>query len=132
MRDSERKTAQRTILIVDDNRDIRDFMQIALEGAGYGVHTATEGEQALAMQREHAADMLVTDIFMPGREGIATIADFRAEFPGTRIIAMSAGGGAGKHDFLSAAMLIGADATLRKPFTADQLLDTVRTVLQPR
>jgi CheY-like chemotaxis protein len=132
MRDLERKTAQRTILIVDDNRDIRDFMQIALEGAGYGVHTATEGVQALAVQREHAADVLVTDIFMPGQEGIETIARFRAEFPRTRVIAISAGGGTGKRDFLSAAMLIGADATLRKPFTADQLVDTVRTVLQLR
>jgi DNA-binding NtrC family response regulator len=129
--DSERKTAQTTILVVDDNQDIRDFTQIALEAAGYGVHTATEGVQALAMQRERPADVLVTDIFMPGREGISTIAGFKAEFAGTRIIAMSAGGGTGKHDFLSAAKLIGADATLRKPFTADQLLDAVRKVLQP-
>ena len=132
MGDLGRKMAKTTILIVDDNRDIRDFMQIALEAAGYGVHTATEGAQALAMQRERPADVLVTDIFMPGQEGMATIAGFKAEFPATRIIAMSAGGGAGKLDFLSAAALIGADATLRKPFTADQLLETVRTVLQPR
>lgn len=132
MGDSERKTASTTILIVDDNQDIRDFMQIALEAAGYAVHTATEGEQALVMQRERPADLLVTDIFMPGREGISTIAGFKAEFPGTRIVAMSAGGGSGKQDFLSAATLIGADATLRKPFTADQLVETVHSVLQPR
>ena len=132
MNDSKEKRAETSILIVDDNRDIRDFMQIALEAAGYGVLTATEGAQALAMQLEHPADLLITDIFMPGREGISTIAAFKAEFPATRIIAMSAGGGAGKLDFLSAAALIGADATLRKPFTADQLLETVRTVLQPR
>lgn len=129
MNDLKAKTAEKSILIVDDNRDIRDFMQIALEAAGYGVHTATEGAQALVMQRERPADLLVTDIFMPGREGISTIEGFKAEFPGTRIIAMSAGGGTRKRDFLSAAALIGANATLRKPFTATQLLDTVRAAL---
>lgn len=132
MDDSKKKTAGTTILIVDDNRDIRDFMQIALEAAGYRVHTAMEGAQALAMQREDPADLLITDIFMPGREGMETIASFQAEFPGTRIIAMSAGGSSGKLDALSAAALIGVDATVRKPFTADQLLEIVRAALQPR
>lgn len=120
---------QKTVLVVDDHRDIRDFTQIALEAAGYSVHTATEGEQALVMQRELPADLLVTDIFMPGREGMSTIEGFKAEFPGIRIIAMSAGGSTGKRDYLSAAMLVGADATLRKPFTADQLIKAVRTVM---
>jgi CheY-like chemotaxis protein len=120
---------QKTVLVVDDHRDIRDFMQIALEAEGYSVHTATEGEQALAMQRECPADLLVTDLFMPGREGMSTIEGFKAEFPGTRIIAISAGGGTGERDFLPAAALIGADATLRKPFTADQLIEAVRTVM---
>jgi DNA-binding response OmpR family regulator len=129
MNDLKGKTAETKVLVVDDNQDIRDFMQIALEAAGYSVHTATEGEQALAMQREFPADVLVTDIFMPGREGMSTIAGFKAEFPGTRIIAMSAGGGTGKRDYLPAAALIGADATLRKPFTATQLLETVCAAL---
>jgi len=120
---------QKTVLVVDDHRDIRDFMQIALEGAGYSVHTAMDGEQALAMQREFPRDLLVTDLFMPGREGISTIEGFKAEFPGTRIIAVSAGGGTGKRDFLPVAALVGADATLRKPFTADQLIEAVRTVV---
>ncbi len=132
MNDLKRKPAETTILFVDDNGDIRDFLQIALETAGYGVRTANEGAQALVLQREHPADVLVTDIFMPGREGIETIAGFKAEFPRTRIVAISAGGGTGKHDSLAAAALVGADATLRKPFTADQLLETVRTALQTR
>jgi len=120
---------QKRVLVVDDHRDIRDFMQIALEAAGYSVHTATEGEQALAMQRELPFDLLVTDLFMPGREGMSTIEGFKAEFPGTRIIAMSAGGNTSKRDYLPAAALVGADATLRKPFTADQLIEVVRTVM---
>lgn len=124
-----KSTAQKTVLVVDDHLDTREFMQIALEAMGYVVHTAQEGEQALDMQREHPADLLVTDIFMPGMEGMATIAGFKAEFPETRIIAVSAGGGSGERNYLSAAALIGADATLRKPFTADQLVEAVRTVI---
>lgn len=107
-------------------------MSAALEGAGYEVRTAPEGARALALQRSRSADLLITDIFMPGQEGFQTISRFKAEFPQTRIIVMSAGTVPGmKHDFLASAALLGVGATLRKPFGADQLLDTVRKVLQP-
>jgi CheY-like chemotaxis protein len=121
------------ILVVDDNQDICSSMQAALEGAGYEVRTAAEGAQALALQRERPADLLITDIFMPVQEGFETISRFKAEFPQTRIIVMSAGNVPGmQHDFLSTAGLLGVGATLRKPFDADELLDAVRKVLQPR
>jgi len=119
-----------TILVVDDNRDIREFMQAALEAAGYQVGTAPEGGQALILMRNHAVDLLITDIFMPGQEGFETIARVKGEFPRTRIVAMSAGSRHFRHDFLATATLIGVDATLRKPFSAHQLLDIVRTALR--
>lgn len=119
------------ILIVDDNQDILSFMQAALEKAGYEVQTAPEGAKALALQAKRRADLLITDIFMPGQDGIETLQECKTRFPQTRIIVMSAGGGTGgKLDYLPAAALIGASATLRKPFNVDQLLDTVRKVLQ--
>ena len=121
------------ILVVYDHQDICAFMQAALEGAGYEVQTAAEGAQALALQRERPAELLITDIFMPGQEGFETITRFRAEFPQTRIIVMSAGNvPCMQHDFLSTAALLGVGTTLRKPFDADQLLDAVRRVLPPR
>lgn len=123
--------APKRILIVDDNQDILSFMQAALEKAGYDVQTASEGAQALALQTKRLADLLITDIFMPGQDGIETLHECKTRFPQTRIVVMSAGGGSGrKLDYLPAAALIGADATLRKPFDVDQLLDTVRKVLQ--
>ena len=119
--------------MVDDNEDICDFVSVALEGAGFDVRIALNGAQALALQKQQAADLLVIDIFMPVQEGLETIVQFRAEFPQTRIIAMSAGSSHGmKLDFLATASFAGADATLRKPFSAEQLLDTVRWVLQAR
>ena len=119
-----------SVLVVDDTPDVCEFVQAALQSAGYDdVQVADEGGQALILQRRHPSDLLITDIFMPEQEGMETIAAFKAEFPLTRIIAMTAGTGFGKHNFLAAIELIGAHATLRKPFDADQLLQTVGTVL---
>ena len=119
------------IMIADDNPDTLSFMRVALEQAGYEVQTAPEGAQALALLAKRRADLLITDVFMPGQDGIETLRDCRIRFPQTRIIVMSAGGGSGrKLDYLPAAALIGADATLRMPINVDQLLDTVREVLE--
>lgn len=122
---------KKTILIVDDNQEILSFMQAALEVAGYDVRTAAEGSQALAEQTKRPADLLITDIFMPGQDGIETLRDSKVRFPQTRVIVMSAGGGTSRElDYLPAATLIGANATLHKPFGLRELLDTVRRVLQ--
>ncbi len=121
------------ILVADDSDDICSFMKAALEGAGYEVRTAAGGAQAYALQRERRADLLITDIFMPGQSGFQTLTQFKAEFPQTRIIVMSAGSVPGmKHDFLATAAILGVGATLRKPFDPDQLLEAVRRVLEPR
>ena len=123
-------TSVKRILIADDNPDTLSFMQAALENAGYEVQTAPEGAQALALLKERPAELLITDVFMPGQDGIETLRDCRARFPQTRIVVMSAGGGSGGQlDYLPAAALIGANATLRKPIAVEHLLDTVRAVL---
>lgn len=122
---------RKEILVLDDNADILAFMSAALEGAGYEVRTASEGAQALAELRRRSTDLLITDIFMPGQEGFQTITRCKAEFPQTKIIVISAGTIPGMdHDFLATAAHLGVGATLRKPFTADRLLETVRRVLQ--
>jgi len=123
----------KNILVVDDNEDICDLVSAALKRAGFDVRIALNGTQALALQRKQAADLLLTDIFMPEQDGLETIVHFKAEFPETRIIAMSAGSSRGmKLRFLETASVAGADATLRKPFGAEQLLDTVRALLPAR
>lgn len=118
--------------MADDDEDTCDFIRTALEEAGYEVQTASEGAEALALLRERGADLLITDIFMPEQEGFQVISRCKAEFPHTRIIVISAGAIYGrKHDFLAVAAYLEVGAALRKPFTADQLLEAVRTVLQP-
>src|SRR5438128_12034492 len=116
------------IIVVEDDADQRLALKLALELAGYPVREAAHGAEALALQRERAAPVLITDIFMPESDGFEAIAAFRREFPQTKIIAVSGGGQRAKHDYLSAAKLMGVEATLQKPFDIEALLDMLRAL----
>ena len=118
---------QRTrVLVVDDSADMRSSLERLLELLGYEVATARDGAAALAMHQAHAFGVLITDIFMPGTEGMETIAKFKAASPGVRIIAMSGGGERAKRDYLEAALQVGAHATMRKPFSLETLVAALR------
>lgn len=116
------------ILVVDDRPDVLGFVCAELESAGYAVQAAENGRQALEKQGEQPADVMLVDIFMPEMDGLETIDRVRAQFPRTRIVAMSSGA-RGLQDYLKVARDIGADATLQKPFARDELLEVLRTVL---
>jgi len=110
------------VLVVDDNSDMRSFLKLVLERAGFEAQVAADGQRALDLQRERPADVLITDIFMPESDGIELIARFKSGFPQVKIIAMSGGGHVSKKDYLPVAKAIGADGVLQKPFAAETLL----------
>jgi CheY-like chemotaxis protein len=110
------------VLVVDDNPDMRDSTRHLLEKLGYQVETATDGAAALRTHRTRGVDVVLTDIFMAGTEGMETIALFKRDWPAVRVVAMSGGGSLAKQDYLEAAMQVGADATLQKPFTLQALV----------
>ena len=83
---------------------------------------AANGDQALAQLKQRRFAAVVIDIIMPEREGIETILEMRKHWPETFIIAMSGGGRIGPEDFLKLALMVGADRTLKKPFTPTQLI----------
>jgi DNA-binding response OmpR family regulator len=116
------------ILVVDDLRDQRESLQRLLEMQGYEVSTAVDGSQAVHSQRARPAQILLTDIFMPGQEGIETIALFRRQWPEVRIIAMSGGAEFSRNGYLGVAETVGADATLHKPFSFDSLLAAIASL----
>jgi CheY-like chemotaxis protein len=118
----------RDILIADDNAALRQSLKTVLESAGYRVRLACDGREALALQNELPADLLITDIFMPESVGFEAIDSFRKSFPATKIIAMSGEAKRVKSEYLSAAALIGVDATLKKPFQRETLLQAVRAL----
>lgn len=119
------------ILIVDDDDDSRVLLAGFLETDGYEVGVSAEGSAALRAQEKAPFDVLITDIFMPDKDGLETIFDFRQKHPHTRIIAMS--GSVGKNvDYLALALEIGADRVLRKPFEVTALKTALKEVLAKR
>jgi DNA-binding response OmpR family regulator len=114
------------ILVIDDDNDLRVIFQEALRAEGYEVSVAADGAQGIAKQ---PASLLITDIFMPNKDGLETIRDFREEFPSVPIIAISGGGRLKTGGSLFTAKELGAAVILRKPFKMNDLLRSVAAVL---
>ncbi|PYO40451.1 MAG: response regulator [Gemmatimonadetes bacterium] len=117
------------ILVIDDDALLRSALRVVLEAAGYDVLEAADGEAGLRLHREHGADLVLVDIFMPERDGLEVIRALRAEAPQSKILAMSGGGRTGQIEILKAATALGAARALRKPFEPRDLLAAIRDVL---
>jgi DNA-binding response OmpR family regulator len=116
------------ILLLDDDRELRDVVRTILEEAGHEVHDAPDGQTGIQMYRENPSDIVITDIRMPGKTGNETILELRAEFPDVKIIAMSGGGSVGTDIYMRVAKKLGADEAISKPFAPDELLTAVRSL----
>ena len=81
---------------------------------------------------QRAPDLVITDIFMPGHDGIEVLLELRKAFPTLKVIAMSGGDGRGVLNLLEDAELLGADRTIPKPFTPGELIAAVNDVLGER
>ena len=114
------------ILIIDDDDQLRGMLREMLEHAGYEVTDASNGKEGIRLYRENPADLVITDLIMPEKEGIETIMDLRQEFPEVKIIAMSGGGRVEPDSYLHMARGLGALCTLTKPLDRNALLRTVR------
>jgi DNA-binding response OmpR family regulator len=96
---------------------------------GYGVIEARNGIEGLAMFSSCNADLVVTDIVMPGKEGFEVLMDLRKIQPPVRIIAMSGGGRQSPADVLNIAKHLGASRVLAKPFSNELLIATIKELL---
>jgi CheY-like chemotaxis protein len=117
------------ILVIDDEPQVRAMLRQMLERGGYEVLEAEEGRAGIKLYQEQAPDLIITDILMPGKEGIETILALRKAHPSVKIIAISGGGRMGKLDVLPIAKSFGAVRTLAKPFEREELLEAVQSVL---
>jgi CheY-like chemotaxis protein len=115
------------ILVIDDDLDMRMVLDEALSMVGHEVVIAANGEEGIKSYKALAADLVITDLFMPKKEGLETIRELKQRFPGAVIIAMS--GDSLANSLLAVAKKMGAVRILRKPFHADELLDVVAEVL---
>lgn len=119
----------RTILVIDDDEAVRDSIAEMLTTAGYDVLQAADGFAGLALFEKRHPDLILTDIVMPGSEGIEIILRIRETSPATRIIAMSGGGRLKGEFYLDLARRIGADETIDKPFSSEALMAAVTRCL---
>lgn len=119
---ADRDTAERTILVVDDDPDVRDYAVAVLEGCGYRVLSAEDGLDALSvLAHESSVDLLFTDIVMPRLNGFELAARARQAAPLLKVLFTS-----GYATDLSA-----ADRLLKKPYLPKQLCGEIASMLPP-
>jgi CheY-like chemotaxis protein len=115
-----------TVLVVDDEAEVKRAVREILEKGGYRVYDASDGKQARALFEEKPIHVMLTDLAVSDKEGIEPTQNLRERFPNVKIVIMS---GASQGKILDVAGKLGAEATLQKPIQSQQLLDTIRTVL---
>jgi CheY-like chemotaxis protein len=120
-----------SILVIEDDRNLRMILMQILEQAGYAVAEAADGSEALGRLETVQADLVITDILMPETEGIETIVSLRRQRPGLKIMAMSGGGRVGASHCLEMAREFGADASISKPFNRKDMLAAVEGLIGP-
>lgn len=117
------------ILIIDDDDLIHILFRKILEPEGYEVIEAYNGSDGIRLFNERPADLVITDIIMPGSSGIEVIEKFRREYPEVAIFAMSAGLQSDSQDLLKMAGILGAKKILRKPVDKKTLIEAIKKEL---
>src|ERR1700736_2373052 len=110
-----------TILVIDDDEAVRRLILRILKPTKHTLLQAEDGEEALAVLKRHDADLIIIDLVMPRKEGIATMREIHGRAPGTKVIAISGGGASRNMTFL--------DVARAKPFSQHDLLDAVERLL---
>jgi CheY-like chemotaxis protein len=121
-----------SILLVDDDNQLRSMLSQVLSRAGYEVQTAGDGYEASNLYRSHPTDLIITDLIMPEKEGLEMIRELRRDYPMAKIIAMSGGGRNRAIDCLAVARALGAQRVLKKPFSHSEILEAIRKTLEER
>src|SRR5438105_11813365 len=118
-----------SILVVDDESEIREGLEILLKGEGYGVASAETGESGLAKLEEHPFDLLLLDVSLPDRNGLDMLKEIRRRDPGLSIVLITA---YGSIDIARAAFKNGAMDYITKPWSHDELLAQVAQAVESR
>lgn len=117
------------ILVIDDDTVVRELTAEILGHNGHTVTQAADGNAGLAAIRSQPPELVITDMEMPGMDGVEMIKILKRELPELPIIAMS--GATQSAQYLYLASYLGAERLLNKPFAIGDLLATVNAVLQP-
>ena len=118
------------LLLIDDDDAFRTMLRRTLERAGHTVTEAEEGGAGLRALATVPIDLVITDIIMPGMEGLQTIQEIRRARPGLKIIAISGGGRQHPESYLKVAQAFGAVCVLSKPFDNQTLFTAIDAALR--
>lgn len=121
---------KKRILVIDDELQIRLMLRQAIEKAGFEVAEAPDGKEGIESFKRNGADLIITDIIMPEKEGIETIMAFKRIDPSVKIIAISGGGRIQSEDYLNIATKVGASCSFAKPFSIIELLAKIHELLK--
>ncbi len=117
------------ILLIEDDNDVRTMLKLTLTHCGHTVIEAKNGREGIALFNQAGADLVITDIVMPEKEGLEVLMEVRKKNPGVKIVAISGGGRSSATDYLKMAKLMGANRVLPKPFSNDALLAVVNELV---
>lgn len=117
------------ILLADDNRDMREYLERLLKSSGYDVTATSDGEAALQLARENPPDLVLSDVMMPRMDGFALLREIRGDqrLRALPVVLLSARAG---EEATVEGVEAGADDYLIKPFSARELLARVRTQVE--
>lgn len=119
-----------SILLIDDDDSFRASLRMALVHFGHQVIEARNGEEGLALFRDAGADLVITDIIMPEKDGMEVLLALHKLQSAVKILAISGGGRfAAAKNYLQTAKALGAAQILAKPFTTDSLQAAINELL---
>jgi CheY-like chemotaxis protein len=119
-----------SILVVDDEAAVRQFLRLVLEGAGHEVLEASNGKEAMEEVRRRTFDLVIITLFLPVQAGFETIRGLKEEHAGLPIIAMSDRfRDLPQEALLLMSVALGAKASMQKPLSADAVLEAVQKIL---
>lgn len=114
------------VMVIDDDEVVRMVLTRTLERAGHEVISADDGRKGVALFKMNPTDVVLTDIYMPNQEGLATIMELRRAYPAVKVVAISGGGANAGLDVLPVAEALGADRALRKPVSPSELTALIK------
>ncbi|MDB6130795.1 MAG: Response regulator, CheY-like receiver [Verrucomicrobiales bacterium] len=117
------------ILLIEDDDSFRTMLGKTLTYFGHTVIEARNGKEGLELFPQACADLVITDLLMPEKEGLEVLMELRKMRPSAKIIAMSGGGRNSAADYLAIAKSMGAAKVLAKPFTNVVLIATINELL---
>ncbi len=119
----------KTILVVEDNINVRITLEAVLKQLSMDIVSCNNATEALAACKTHSIDFIITDIIMPGMNGIELSQKIKQAYPNLRILAISGGGYMSKDESSPLEQIKPfVDATLEKPFSAEELKNRLRSL----